>query len=128
MANFSHVKEFVDRQGNDMEFTFDKNKRKYIDEWTVLGDEGCPVSSNYIFCSRLQCKCNANATQMQRKCNENATQMQCKCNAIATQMQRNCNPNATQMQRNCNANATQIPILHGVRTNTLLLSCRNSYL
>ena len=33
--NCSHVREFVDRQGNDMEFTFDHNKNKFVDEWTT---------------------------------------------------------------------------------------------
>ena len=36
----SHVREFVDRNGNDMEFTFKENKKKFVEEWKE-GDSTC---------------------------------------------------------------------------------------
>ena len=36
----SHVREFVDRNGNDMEFIFKENKKKFVEEWKE-GDSTC---------------------------------------------------------------------------------------
>ena len=38
---FSHVREFVDRNGNDMEFTFAKNKKEFVEEWKTTKNFTC---------------------------------------------------------------------------------------
>ncbi|XP_063693825.1 sushi, von Willebrand factor type A, EGF and pentraxin domain-containing protein 1-like isoform X1 [Bolinopsis microptera] len=58
----SHVREFVDRYENDMEFTFKENKRKYIQEWKE-GDFTCEGEEVDELC-RDESECQETAEQV----------------------------------------------------------------
>jgi len=54
----SHVREFVDREGNDMEFTFKDNKRKFVEEW-MEGSYTCDESNDDLCSNESECQSTA---------------------------------------------------------------------
>ncbi|KAL5247537.1 hypothetical protein ACHWQZ_G019426 [Mnemiopsis leidyi] len=54
----SHVREFVDRNGNDMEFTFKENKKKFVEEWKE-GDSTCDGPPDNLCNDESKCQTTA---------------------------------------------------------------------